>query len=107
MSDEAVDIFASAGLKKPDISILSDEFLSEIRGMPQHNVAVELIQKLLKGEIKTRAKRNVIWRALSPSCSIRLCGSTTPRSRQPMSSRSSGSSAKNAERLGFWGDLGD
>ncbi len=60
VSDEVIDIFAAAGLKKPDISILSDEFLSEVRGMPQRNLAVELLQKLLKGEIKTRAKRNVV-----------------------------------------------
>ena len=43
-----VDIFAAAGLKKPDISILSDEFLAEVRGMPQQNLAVELLQKLLE-----------------------------------------------------------
>ncbi|MFQ3591142.1 MAG: type I restriction enzyme endonuclease domain-containing protein, partial [Chloracidobacterium sp.] len=55
-----VDIFAAAGLKKPDISILSDEFLAEVRGMPQKNLAVELLQKLLKGEIKTRGKRNLV-----------------------------------------------
>ncbi|MDP1830532.1 MAG: DUF3387 domain-containing protein, partial [Geothrix sp.] len=60
VSDEVVDIFAAAGLKKPDISILSDEFLSEVRGMPQRNLAVELLQKLLKGEIKARGKRNVV-----------------------------------------------
>jgi type I restriction enzyme R subunit len=60
MSDEIVDIFAAAGLKKPDISILSDEFLAEVRGMPQRNLAVELLQKLLKGEIKTRRQRNVV-----------------------------------------------
>src|SRR5271166_1720419 len=60
VSDEVVDIFAAAGLKKPDISILSDEFLAEVRGMPQRNLAVELLQKLLKGEIKTRATRNVV-----------------------------------------------
>jgi type I restriction enzyme R subunit len=60
VSDEVVDIFAAAGLKKPDISILSDEFLAEVRGMPQRNLAFELLQKLLKGEIKTRAKRNVV-----------------------------------------------
>ncbi len=60
VSDEVVDIFAAAGLKKPDISILSDEFLADIRGMPQRNLAVELLQKLLKGEIRTRAKRNVV-----------------------------------------------
>ncbi len=59
-SDEVMDIFAAAGLKKPDISILSDEFLAEVQGMPQRNLAVELLQKLLKGEIKLRAKRNVV-----------------------------------------------
>jgi type I restriction enzyme R subunit len=60
ISEEVVDIFSAAGLKNPDISILSDEFLAEVRGMPQRNLAVELLQKLLKGEIKTRAKRNVV-----------------------------------------------
>jgi type I restriction enzyme R subunit len=55
-----VDIFAAAGLKKPDISILSDEFLAEVRGMPQRNLAVELLQKLLKGEIVTRRRKNVV-----------------------------------------------
>ena len=60
VSDEVVDIFAAAGLKKPDISILSDEFLAEVQGMPQRNLAVELLQKLLKGEIKSRSKRNVV-----------------------------------------------
>jgi type I restriction enzyme R subunit len=59
-SDEVVDIFAAAGLKKPDISILSDEFLAEVRGMPQRNLAVELLQKLLKNEIKTRSRRNLV-----------------------------------------------
>ncbi len=60
VSDAVVDIFAAAGLKKPDISILSDEFLAEVQGMPQRNLAVELLQKLLKGEIKLRARRNVV-----------------------------------------------
>jgi type I restriction enzyme R subunit len=60
VSDEVVDIFAAAGLKKPDISILSDEFLAEIRGMPQRNLAVELLEKLLKGEIRMRGQRNVV-----------------------------------------------
>ena len=55
-----VDIFAAAGLKKPDISILSDEFLAEVREMPQRNLAVELLQKLLKGEIRTRRRKNVV-----------------------------------------------
>lgn len=55
-----IDIFAAAGLKKPDISILSDEFLSEVRGMPHRNLAVELLRKLLMGEIKTRSRKNVV-----------------------------------------------
>jgi type I restriction enzyme R subunit len=55
-----VDIFAAAGLKKPDISILSDEFLAEVRGMPQRNLAVELLRKLLSGEIKIRSRKNVV-----------------------------------------------
>jgi type I restriction enzyme R subunit len=56
VSAEVVDIFAAAGLKKPGISILSDEFLAEVRGMPHRNLAVELLQKLLKGEIKIRGE---------------------------------------------------
>ncbi|MFY9609640.1 MAG: type I restriction endonuclease subunit R [Blastocatellia bacterium] len=60
VSDEVVDIFAAAGLKKPDISILSDEFLAEVRDMPQRNLAVELLRKLLAGEIKMRSRRNIV-----------------------------------------------
>jgi type I restriction enzyme R subunit len=59
-SDEIIDIFAAAGLKKPDISILSDDFLAEVRDMPERNLAVELLAKLLKGEIKSRSRRNVV-----------------------------------------------
>ncbi len=59
-SDEVVDIFAAAGLRKPDISILSDEFLADVRGLPQRNVAVELLRKLLAGEIRSRGRRNVV-----------------------------------------------
>jgi len=55
-----IDIFAAAGLKKPDISILSDEFLAEMKGLPQRNLAIELLQKLLNGEVNTRKKRNVV-----------------------------------------------
>jgi len=60
VSDEVLDIFAAAGLKKPDISILSEEFLAEVRGMPQKNLAVELLRKLLNNEIKLRAKKNIV-----------------------------------------------
>lgn len=55
-----IDIFTVAGLKKPDISILSEEFLAEVRGMPQKNLAVELLRKLIDGEIKERRRRNVV-----------------------------------------------
>jgi type I restriction enzyme, R subunit len=59
-SNEVVDIFAAAGLKKPDISILSEQFLAEVRGMPQKNLAVELLRKLLSGEIKLRSRKFLI-----------------------------------------------
>jgi type I restriction enzyme R subunit len=59
-SEEVIDIFTAAGLKKPDISILSDEFLAEIQGMPQHNLALELLKKLLNDEIKLRSRKNLV-----------------------------------------------
>ena len=59
-SDEVIDVFTAAGLNKPDLSILSDEFLADERDMPPRNLAVELLQKLLSGEIKKRSKRNVV-----------------------------------------------
>ena len=54
-SEGVIDIFSAAGLDKPDISVLSDEFLAEVRDMPQRNLAVELLQKLLKGELAAAA----------------------------------------------------
>lgn len=64
--DAAIDVFSAAGMDKPDISILSDEFLEEVRRLPYKNVAVELLQKLLNDEIKARSARNVVQaRALS------------------------------------------
>ena len=59
-SDEVVDVFAAAGLKKPDISILSDEFLAEVRGMKHKNLAFELLKRLLNDEIKVRSRKNLI-----------------------------------------------
>ncbi len=58
-SGEVTDIFEAAGLDKPDISILSEEFLAEVRDMPHRNLAVELLQKLLHGEVRHRQRRNV------------------------------------------------
>ena len=59
-SEGVIDIFAAAGLEKPDISILSDQFLADVQGMPQRNLAVELLQKLLKGELAARRRKNVV-----------------------------------------------
>ena len=59
-SEDVVDIFDAAGLDKPDISILSEEFLAEVKGMKQRNLAVELLQKLLKGELAARRRKNVV-----------------------------------------------
>jgi type I restriction enzyme R subunit len=59
-ADEVVDIFAAVGLKSPDISILSDEFLQEVRGLPQRNLALELLEKLLKDELKVRSRKNLV-----------------------------------------------
>ncbi|PQO33285.1 DEAD/DEAH box helicase [Blastopirellula marina] len=58
--DQVIDVFTAAGLKKPDISILSDEFLAEVKGLKHKNVAAELLQKLLKDEIKEQSRRNVV-----------------------------------------------
>ncbi len=59
-SDKVIDIFAAAGLKSPDISILSDEFLADVRGMQHKRLAVELLQKLLRDEVKARARHNLV-----------------------------------------------
>ncbi len=60
ITDGVVDIFSAAGLKKPDISILSDEFLAEVSHLPQKNLAVELLRKLLNNEIRTQSRRNLV-----------------------------------------------
>jgi len=60
VSEGVVDVFDAAGIQKPDVSILSDEFMDEVRGMEQKNLAVELLRKLLNDEIKSRTKRNAM-----------------------------------------------
>ena len=59
-SDEVLDIFSYAGLDRPNIGILSDEFLEEVKLMPQRNLAVELLERLLKNEISARLKTNIV-----------------------------------------------
>jgi len=59
MSYEVIDIFATAGVNKPDISILSDKFLAEVRGLPYKNLAMETLKKLLNDEIKLRSRKNI------------------------------------------------
>lgn len=60
VADGVADIFALAGLDKPNIGLLSEEFLEDVRNMPSRNLAVELLEKLLRDEIKARARNNVV-----------------------------------------------
>lgn len=60
VTEKVIDVFDAAGLKKPDISILSEDFLMELKGMEHKNVALEVLKKLLNDEIKSRAKKNLV-----------------------------------------------
>jgi len=60
VSEQVIDIFDAAGIKKPDISILSDEFLAELKGHKHKNVAIEVLKKLLNDELRARAKKNLV-----------------------------------------------
>ncbi len=60
VTEKVIDVFDAAGLKKPDISILSEEFLMELKGMKHKNIALEVLKKLLNDEIKSRAKKNLV-----------------------------------------------
>jgi type I restriction enzyme R subunit len=59
-SDQVIDIFSAAGLKAPDISILSDEFLAEVKDLPQRNLAFEVLKKLLNDEVRVRSRKNLV-----------------------------------------------
>lgn len=60
ISEQVIDVFDAAGIKKPDISILSEEFLLELKGMEHKNVALEVLKKLLNDELRVRAKKNLV-----------------------------------------------
>jgi len=60
VSEQVIDVFDAAGIKKPDISILSEEFLAELKGFEHKNVALEVLKKLLNDELKGRAKKNLV-----------------------------------------------
>ncbi len=60
VSDSVVDIFDAVGLDKPNIGLLSDEFLAQVKNLPEKNLAVELLERLLEGEIKSRFATNVV-----------------------------------------------
>ena len=60
VSEQVIDVFDAAGIKKPDISILSDDFLAELKGYEHKNIALEVLKKLLNDELKARAKRNLV-----------------------------------------------
>ncbi len=59
-NEEIIDVFDVVGIKRPDISILSEDFLAEVRDLPQKNLAYEVLKKLLYDEIKTRSRKNLI-----------------------------------------------
>ena len=75
VSDQIIDIFSAVGLRKPDISIMSEEFLAEVRGLPQKSVAVELLRKLLNDEVRTRQKKRLV----QPRSFERMLEETTHR----------------------------
>ena len=60
VSEQVIDVFDAAGIKKPDISILSDEFLAELKGYEHKNIALEVLKKLLNDELKARTKKNLV-----------------------------------------------
>jgi len=60
VSDQVIDVFDAAGIKKPEISILSDEFLAELKGHQHQNIALEVLRKLLNDELKSRSKKNLV-----------------------------------------------
>ena len=60
VSEQVIDVFDAAGIKKPDISILSEEFLAELKGYQHKNIALEVLKKLLNDELKARAKKNLV-----------------------------------------------
>lgn len=59
-SPDVINIFEAAGLKSPDVSILSDEFLEDVQNLPQKNLALELLRKLINDDIKTRSGKNAV-----------------------------------------------
>jgi len=60
VSEKVIDVFDAAGIKRPNISILSEEFLLELKGMKHKNIALEILKKLLNDEIKSRSKKNLV-----------------------------------------------
>lgn len=60
VSEQVIDVFDAAGIKKPDISVLSEEFLAELKGYKHKNVALEVLKKLLNDELRVRAKKNLV-----------------------------------------------
>ncbi len=60
MSDSVVDIFDAVGLEKPNIGLLDEDFLAQVQNLPERNLAVELLERLLEGEIKSRFASNVV-----------------------------------------------
>ena len=60
VSESVVDIFDAVGLDKPNIGLLDDDFLAQVKNLPERNLAVELLERLLEGEIKSKFAGNVV-----------------------------------------------
>lgn len=60
VSEQVIDVFDAAGIKKPDISIISDEFMLKMKNMPHRNIALEVLKKLINDELKTRSRKNLL-----------------------------------------------
>lgn len=58
VTEDVIDVYQTLGLEQPDLSILSDDFLKDVQGLKQKNVAVELLNRLLKGQVKSLMKTN-------------------------------------------------
>ena len=77
VTEDVIDVYQTLGLEQPDLSILSDDFLKDVQGLKQKNVAVELLNRLLKGQVKSLMKTNAtVSKRFSEMLGIRLINTT-------------------------------
>lgn len=78
------DVFALCGLDKPNLGLLSDEFLEDVRRMPYKNFAVELLEKLLKDDIRAHTRTNVVQEKNTLTACRKRCANTTTAASKPL-----------------------